>query len=77
MGKPLMLMKSPIPGVLKSRMDFHSFEMDDLSGTFLKFKSKTDRKVHSLSKVEQKKQPYQTGILKSPMRCAFATPQPQ
>lgn len=54
MGKSLMLMKSPVPGVLKSMMDFHSLEMDDLAGTFLNFRSKTDREVHSLRKGKQK-----------------------
>lgn len=48
-----MVMKSPVPGVFKSKMDFHS--VDDFSGNFLKFRLKTDRKVHSLRKVKQRK----------------------
>ena len=57
-----MLMRSPVPGDLKSRMDFHLFdmmrsemEMHDFLGTFLNFMSQRDREVHSLTKVKQKR----------------------
>ena len=68
-----MLMKSPVPGVLKSRMDFHlfetRFEMDDLPGTFLNFRSKIEKCIHSGKK--------QAAVLKFPLPDALTTAQPQ
>lgn len=59
-------------------MDFHSFEMirfemDDLSGTFLNFRSKRDREVHSLRKRQAKRK--QAAVLKFPIfKKALTTP---
>ena len=49
--------------------------MDDLPRTFLNFKSKTDREVHSLSKVKQKRS--RQPVSKFPLSNALTTAQPQ
>lgn len=49
--------------------------MYDLPGTFLNFKSKIDREVHSLSKVKQKRS--RQPVPKFPLSNTLTTAQPQ